>query len=402
MNTKSFIHITLIAVSYYLFSNEFFQFSAEIKEEKVSLKSRFLSFLLIYAWFIAASFMELPLVANWFIFLIILCLEVRLVFSFDWLVSCALSMFCVIMSLAANVFFRSGISILLQIPLTVFDNSMSYLKIYPIFFGFIAMAILLFILRRFQFSSQLKRMLQYRQSLIFYTYTEVFIYFFLIVQLLAYSQSGNDTGIKTWGIKSSLFSIFVLIITIVYSLRVASLYYYMNKQHDIHNQLIQEKEDINKLWTLAYTDMLTGCSNRLLLDKRLEEYAGYGGSITLAFIDVNGLKTINDEYGHMEGDNYLIAVSRILSEVSAGFNIDLFRYGGDEFVMMSNTCTENTFTDLLIRANERLQNGPGQYSRSISYGVIRGNCADYSKLLSNADDKMYQHKLKHYEHMIRS
>lgn len=402
MDIKNLFPIALIAVSYYLFSNEFFKFAAEIKGERVTYQSRVYCFLFVYVWFVIASYLELPLLINWFIFLILLVLEVHMVFSFDFIVSFAVSMFCAIMGLAVNVFFRSLFSILLGLPLNVFDNALSSLKTYPIFLGFMAMIPLLHTLRRIHFSDKLRRMLEYRKSLIFYTWTEICIYLFLIIQLLAFSQSGDEIGIKAWGIKSSLFSIFVLVISIIYSMRVASLHYYMQKQHKLRDHLIQEKEDINKLWKLAYTDMLTGLSNRQLLDKRLEEYAGYGGVITMAFIDVNGLKAINDQYGHLEGDGYLIGISRILLENTKGHNIDLFRYGGDEFVMISNSMSETEITQLLIRANEQIQTIPSPYPKSISYGVVHGECADYHALIVRADDLMYRHKIKHYENIARS
>lgn len=152
-----------------------------------------------------ASCLELPLVVNWFIFLILLGLEVRLAFSFDLLVSYGLALFCVIMGLALNVFFRSLVSILLNIPVSTFDNALSSIKSFPIFLGFTAMVFLMYGLRRSHFSAQLERMMRYRKSLVFYTWTEVFIYLFLMIQLLAYSQSGNEMGIKTWGINPLFF-----------------------------------------------------------------------------------------------------------------------------------------------------------------------------------------------------
>lgn len=402
MNLEYFFQIIETAISYFLFSNEFFKFSAEIKGKTVSFTSRFFSFIIIYVWFAIASFLELPLVMNWLVFLIILGMEVHIIFTLDYLVSYALSMFCVIMGLAVNVFFRNTVSILLNVPLHYFDKDISALKSYPIFLGFLFMALLFYILRRLHFSSHLEKMLHYRESLLFYSRTEIFIYLFLIIQLLSYSQSGDTIVIKIWGIKSALFSIFVLAIAIVYSYRVASLHYYMAKQHDISEHLIREKEDINKLWILAYTDILTGCNNRLLLDKRLKEYSGFGSSITLAFIDVNGLKNVNDQYGHIEGDNYLISIARILTAITKGSNIDLFRYGGDEFVMMTNAPDEKRFKYLLDQANEFLKNEPARYPRSISYGIVHGNCSDYPNLIATADTIMYKHKLEYYENMVRS
>lgn len=402
MKYENFISIMLIAVSYYLFSNEFIKFSAAIKGKKASFFARFIGFLLVYTWFIAASFLELPLVVNWLVFLVILGFEVHFIFYFDYLVAYALSLFCVITGLAVNVCFRCFAAILMNVPLSMLDGSYSYLKVYPIFFGFMAMALLLYVLRRIHFTEHLKKMLHYRKSLVFYTWTEAYIYLFLIILLLAYSQSGNTLGVKIWGIKSALFSIIVLMVAIIYSLRVASLQYYVDKQHEISAHLIEEKKDVNKLWRLAYTDMLTGCQNRHLLDKRLEEYAAYGVSITLAFIDVNGLKKVNDQYGHMEGDRYLVNITRMLSEAIDGLNIDLFRYGGDEFVMMSNTLNEEKITDLLAKVNEQLALEQSAYARSVSYGAVHGDCAEYAKLIEKADDMMYKHKLEYYAAMARS
>lgn len=396
------IQIILTAASYYLFSNEFFKFIAEIKSEKVSFAVRCLAFSVVYSWFVIASLLKMPLIINWFIFLIILIVEVRLAFKFNFLIAYALSMFCIIMSLAVNVFFRSNAYILLNSPIKILDKEMASPKTFPIFFGFVVMTVLFYSLRHFKFSSMLERMLNNKKSLAFYAWTETYIYLFLLIQLLAFNKSVDEIGIMLWGVKASLFSIIILIISIIYSLRVASLHYYMDKKHETRNFLIQEEKDINKLWKLAFTDMLTGCGNRQLLDRRLEEYAGYGGSITIAFIDLNGLKKINDQYGHLEGDNCIINVSQILLKVIDGYNIDMFRYGGDEFIIISNILKEDEIIKLLAKANEFLGSDKQEYYKSISYGVVRGDCADYKNMLIAADSKMYEHKLKYYEDIVRT
>lgn len=399
---ESIFQILMMAITYYLFSREFFKFLSKIKSVKPSLMKQLIMFLIVYVWFLFASYLELPLIINWFVFMIILGLEIRNVFVFDYLVSYALSMFCIINGLAMNIFFRSLISIVSDIPLNVFDKTLNSVRAYPIFLGFIGMVLLLVCLQRFNFASRLKRLLENRKSLIFYTRTELFIYLFLIIQLLLYSQSDNSIGVKLWGIKSSIFSIIILVITIIYSLRVASLYYYMDKKHEMRNQLLNDKEDIDKFWDLAYTDILTGCGNRQLLDKRLEEYAGYGGDITIAFIDVNGLKNVNDMFGHAEGDKYLLKIVKVLLEITYEYNVDLFRYGGDEFVMMSNSLDEHTLTELLNERNTILANDENKiYQKSISFGVVRGESINYSELIKYADEKMYQFKMQHYEDLAR-
>lgn len=398
------IQTVMIALSYYFFSNEFFLFSADMKCHRLSFLQRFFMFAIVYVWFLIASMLELPLVINWLIFLVILGIEVYFMLSFDFLTSYALSMFCIIIGLAINIFFRSLMSITMNVPLHVFDNTINSIKQYPIFLGFVFMGLLFYFLRRHHFHEKLQLMLQNREGLVFYSRIEGCVYLFLIIQLLAYSQTDSNMGIKLWGIKAAVFSIIAMLIANIYTLRVASLHLYMNKQHEIHNQLIQEKKDINNLWKLAYTDMLTNCNNRQLLDKRLKEYAGYGGKITLAFIDLNGLKIINDQFGHLEGDHYLITTSQILTKIFQNYNADLFRYGGDEFVLMSNSLGKREMEKLLEQANHMLQTHTNQRpfsQKSISFGIVQGNSIDYQDLMKEADKLMYQHKMEYYEHLAR-
>lgn len=396
------IQIILTGLTYFLFSNEFFSFLAEIKDEKISRFSRFLNFLIVYIWFMVASMLELPLVVNWSVFLIILGIQVYKAFSFKLDESYALSSFCIILGLAVNVFCRSLMAIVINKPLNVFDNSLSGLKTYPIALGFLVAVILFHILRRKNFPAQLNLMMNDQKSFKFYFATEIFIFIFLSVQLLTYSQSSNEMGVKMWGIKSAIFSGFVLVVTIIYSLHVASLNFYMKKQYENRDQLIQDKKDVNKLWSLAYTDMLTGCSNRQLLDKRIVEYTRYGRDITLAFVDLNGLKKVNDQYGHIEGDTYLKTVSNTLVELTKSRNIDLYRYGGDEFILMSDTLKEQELDDILNRAAHMLKEVSAKYPYSICYGVVHGEASDYKGLIDTADEIMYSYKKKYYKKEMRN
>lgn len=396
------IGIILMAVTYYLFSDQFFRFSAKVFDKTITFKKHFLVFIIVYIWFVIASLLQLPLIINWLVFLLILGIEIHCLLSVDFLISYALSMFCTIVGLAVNIFFRCLFAILMNIPLNMFDKALTDVKTYPIFLGFIAMVVFFIVLRHLKFEKKLKELFQNRKSLLFYAWIEAFIYLFLIVQLLIYTQSDNSIGIKLWGIKSALFSVIILVITNIYSLRVVALHYYMDKQHEMHNHLIQEKKDINKLWKLAYTDVLTACGNRQLLNKRLQEYAGYGGEITIAFIDINSLKKINDQYGHIEGDRYLRTVSKIFLEGIKNRNIDLFRYGGDEFIMMSNTLSVEDVREFLENVNDLLsKSDSSEYKKSISYGIVHGESYDYQDLINEADGLMYQHKLKHYTNTMR-
>ncbi len=84
-------------------------------------------------------------------------------------------------------------------------------------------------------------------------------------------------------------------------------------------------------------DPLTGARNRRYFSDALEQEIArsrrYGYSFTLALIDVNGLKAANDTYGHLMGDQVLVALARLLTDNLRASDV-VARYGGDEFVAL--------------------------------------------------------------------
>ena len=85
-------------------------------------------------------------------------------------------------------------------------------------------------------------------------------------------------------------------------------------------------------------DHLTGVYNRYSLDdilakKWMEAYV-HQTTIAVLMIDIDSFKKFNDTYGHIQGDNCLKSVSKILLSVSDRYDGYTFRYGGDEFCMI--------------------------------------------------------------------
>ncbi|QGG40321.1 diguanylate cyclase [Aeromicrobium yanjiei] len=91
---------------------------------------------------------------------------------------------------------------------------------------------------------------------------------------------------------------------------------------------------------LAHTDALTGLTNRrgwdLLVQDAQQRIDAYGDLAAVAVIDLDGLKTVNDSAGHDAGDELICAAAAALSR-TAGEADRLARYGGDEFVVLSNS-----------------------------------------------------------------
>jgi len=102
-------------------------------------------------------------------------------------------------------------------------------------------------------------------------------------------------------------------------------------------ELAALKEREEQTQRLAHRDDLTGLYTRRrmqeLLDSAIAEAARHGQCVGLLFIDLNGFKRINDEYGHATGDRILSAVAmRIAGRVRTGDTV--CRFGGDEFVVI--------------------------------------------------------------------
>lgn len=144
----------------------------------------------------------------------------------------------------------------------------------------------------------------------------------------------------------------------------------------------------------AITDQLTGLPNRMAFEKDVRAWEAYytEGIISdffLTFIDVDGLKKINDSKGHNEGDRLLSVVSEWISNQANQQNV--YRVGGDEFLVLSKTHIQWNLPDLHIILdksgfrNSDLSLGTASYSESRSR----------SNLLKLADERMYALKKSH-------
>ncbi len=150
-------------------------------------------------------------------------------------------------------------------------------------------------------------------------------------------------------------------------------------------------------------DELTGLNNRREYNYAIDRMSKTNGTAMIVMADVNDFKGINDTYGHLEGDNALRAVAMILRNVCSNRkelgSIALYRYGGDEFTMLSSDVNAESVKDILINAiyeeTERW-NAASQkeYSLSLSVGAACGTYIgkDIYSLIDAADKEMYSVK----------
>lgn len=162
-------------------------------------------------------------------------------------------------------------------------------------------------------------------------------------------------------------------------------------QFFITNSLAAKKQQ-EQLQYLSYRDMLTGLYNRNKYIQVVESYEGSQVKNTgVAYIDLNGLKTVNDKQGHAAGDRLIKKAAEVISDV---FPEHAYRVGGDEFVIVCPDKEEHAFYQNL----DKLQDEMKENEVSISSGVLwKENVEDLESMLKHADQLMYQEKEAYHQ-----
>lgn len=158
---------------------------------------------------------------------------------------------------------------------------------------------------------------------------------------------------------------------------------------------IRHRNHVDMLHRLSYHDLLTNALNRNAFMDVLSQFRpGQYASAGIIYIDINGMKEINDFYGHHQGDKILITT------VAKVFNLfkpdELFRIGGDEFVIITYDLTE---TDFYEKFN--LLRNIFCEKTNLPFSIATGSCwvkspSDLNSLLQQADSAMYTGKKKFY------
>jgi diguanylate cyclase (GGDEF)-like protein len=166
----------------------------------------------------------------------------------------------------------------------------------------------------------------------------------------------------------------------------------------------------SKLNFQASHDHLTGVLNRTELKPALKQAistCSKDSKLAVIFIDINKFKKLNDEYGHLIGDQILIeAAKRITSSVRA--DDDVYRYGGDEFVIITHNIAKYRYvnamiTHLLARFDNPfvLEQLTLNISLSIGVALAPDHSLNHQHLLKLADQAMYhaKHESKNSYHI---
>ncbi len=205
------------------------------------------------------------------------------------------------------------------------------------------------------------------------------------VSLIEYSKAiNNETAlISTLGLLSTITTIF--------------LFRSLRKIH-------RAERTANIFKHMSYTDDMTGFLNRRTLNEQADEYwnmaLDQNITITIMMIDIDYFKAYNDKYGHTIGDQVISKVTSVIRFCTRD-NIDLlFRYGGDEFMIMFFNTDLKTVSLIAERIREHAKNihiNDIKDNISLSFGIatkMPSKNEDLFKLIDEADMALYMSKNK--------
>jgi diguanylate cyclase (GGDEF)-like protein len=161
--------------------------------------------------------------------------------------------------------------------------------------------------------------------------------------------------------------------------------------------LIDQARLFEQVRTLAISDPLTGLANyrRLIavIESELDRSRRTLRPFSVVLLDMDGLKAINDRYGHLVGSRSLVRLGKILRNHSRAIDTPA-RYGGDEFVLVLPEAPREIASRVTARVRERLATEPEEPTLSVSAGIAAypedGDSAE--KLLGAADRALYRMK----------
>ena len=163
-------------------------------------------------------------------------------------------------------------------------------------------------------------------------------------------------------------------------------------------ELAQKNRTLNKLnqtlHDISIRDDLTGLKNRRAFFHDVLASA-QEKPLILVMIDLNGFKSINDRFGHHQGDQILKAAGDYLQNHMCDYEVEVYRLGGDEFALAIPTSLYSKLNIWMEQFDHHLLTLDAALSAAFGAANVHAKCTleDLEKALIDADENMYQHKL---------
>lgn len=160
--------------------------------------------------------------------------------------------------------------------------------------------------------------------------------------------------------------------------------------------ITKQKELEEKLIFLSYKDSLTGLYNRTYFQEEINNISKQKKfRVGVVVGDLNGLKLINDTYGHTKGDTYIATMAKILEDIALNKNGIVFRWGGDEFITLLSDAKESdckNFIEEIKQVCEGIEGLGFNLSISQGYAIFDNENNNIDEVIKKADEMLYKNK----------
>lgn len=171
---------------------------------------------------------------------------------------------------------------------------------------------------------------------------------------------------------------------------------------EVFSDITEQKQREASLYHRATRDALTGLINRghftEMASMELERARRFSEPLTIALLDIDHFKRVNDTYGHDAGDQALIMFARVCQDYTRKIDY-VGRLGGEEIAILLPRANKEPAYEMLQRLRlglmeQRLQATGAEYSITVSIGLasLRGHTRDLRELMRNADAALYKAK----------
>ncbi len=224
-----------------------------------------------------------------------------------------------------------------------------------------------------------------RTDFIFFISACVLLLIFALIELYHYHYVSSSAGSHYFRIGIILFSVILCTRAVMNSRRAFT--------SDVKTTLLER---------LAFVDTLTELSNRAIFEldrNQLNEDMFEYNTVGFAVLDIDGLKVVNDNYGHTNGDILINAAAKCISYAFSKLG-KIYRIGGDEFAIIFYNTDENHIDNAVVALQENVDvyNESAKFPLGISVGysltkVVSAKHTNLLALFDEADKKMYADKV---------
>ncbi len=235
--------------------------------------------------------------------------------------------------------------------------------------------------------------------------TGIFLVEYISIILISSTMTavGGGSNLLIYYIIIGLFTLLSFLIFIIYAYHLAKLRLVAQELKEAEEEKNEQLLALSKLKEVAATDHLTGMLTREEIFEKIVAAIKGKDMFFLAFLDIDGLKIVNDTYGHNEGDIYIRQVSQIITSYFSDSYIG--RYGGDEIVVLGKYCNESDIIAKLVNCYRKVgkisANLEKDYQTSISYGLVfsqKDKNISEKEIIALSSKRMYEMKKLRQKH----